>query len=655
MSSEIFKKCCVGMMVIKLFPISVEEIEKRANAAIEEAKKSIDVILKIELKDRSFANTADAFDKAKRNFEITQNSLWVVKNVYPDEKMRSAAQKNILKLASFSIDNFLSVDLYKTFNDYYEKKSKQETLNSEQRYFLEEVLTHFKRSGLHLASGKLEKIKVIQKGLSDLSAWYATNIASDNRSLSVGADLLEGVDSELLKGLARDKSGNCFVTTDYPTYSGVMKHCSVSSTRRDLFRVFNNRAYPKNKDVLEKIISSRDKLAKLLEFESYSSYDIANQMAKNVSRVESFLSDLKAKIKNKETKEIAMLFDKLPPGVFMHGEKIQPWDLGFVRESYIKNNYNLDDRKIAEYFPVQKTIHGIFSIYQQFLGLEFKFINEKGLWHKDVLMIEVRKKGNKNIEGYLLLDLYPREGKYKHACCESIVSPYKNENSVTVVVANFPKLLKHDDVVTFFHEFGHAMHNLLGRCEMNWFAGYNTKYDFVEVPSQMFEQWMWDKGMIKKVSSHYKTGEPLPDDIIDKMIELKNLTSGIEVHRQCMLSKLSNEYFKSGEDKEVDKIFRQIRDQEILVTNTDQEDHFYAAFEHLDGYGARYYCYMWSLVYAHDLFDTIKKRGLLDEKMGSKLISSVLGKGGSVDPNILLRDFLGREPSNAAFLKSIGV
>lgn len=655
MNLNIFKKCCVGMMVVRLVPTSVVDIEKRTDLTIDEAKKSISTITKLNSKDRSFENTARALDEALRKFRITQSSLWLVKNVHPEVKMRDAAQKNILKLSNFSIDAFASVDLYRAFNDYYEVAAKKESLNDEKKYYLNEVLTDFKRSGLHLQADKLSEVKELQKKLSELSLEFSKNVASENRSLLVNESDLVGVDSDLIKGLKRDEIGKCMVTTDYPTYFGIMKHCSVPSTRRELFRLFSNRAYPKNKELLEKIIFNRDKLANLLGFNSYASYDIDNQMAKSEGRVESFLYDLKNKVKSKELKEIKMLFNDLPADVTLRDEKFEPWDVAYVQESYIKKHYDIDDRKIAEYFPVEKTISGIFAIYQEFLGLKFKILSQDNLWHKDVSLIEIRKRDNNNLEGYLLLDLYPRDGKYKHACCESIVSPCKDAVSVTVIIANFPKLLKHGDVTTFFHEFGHAMHNLLGRAEMNWFAGYNTKHDFVEVPSQMFEEWMWNKEMLKKVSSHYKTGESLPDKIIDKMIELKNLTSGMHVHRQCMLSRMAYEYFKAGKIKDVDKMFREIRGQESIYSITDSEDHFYASFEHLDGYGAKYYCYMWSLVYALDLFDTISKHGLLDNKIGKKLIACVLGKGGSVDPNKLLKDFLGREPSQEAFLKSIGV
>ena len=315
-------------------------------------------------------------------------------------------------------------------------------------------------------------------------------------------------------------------------------------------------------------------------------------------------------------------------------------------------------------------------------------------------MIEIHKsdgpKGpDASPEGYILLDLHPRDGKFKHACCDSIVTPVipsspnserdertrlrragpssgerkllalKHCPSVALIIANFakptperPSLLKHSEVTTFFHEFGHAMHNLLGRVQMDGFAGCAVKRDFVEVPSQMFEEWMWDKDMLKLITSHYKTNEPLPDSTIDKMLELKKLVKGFRVHGQNAYSQLSLDLFKKGAQKNVDTIFRDIFVREAPYGYLDPSNHWYAAFGHLSssGYASKYYGYMWAKVFSLDVFDTIKNQnGLLNSEVGKKLTADLLGRGGSVDPDHMLKSFLGREPSLDAFLKNVGV
>jgi len=265
--------------------------------------------------------------------------------------------------------------------------------------------------------------------------------------------------------------------------------------------------------------------------------------------------------------------------------------------------------------------------------------------------------------------LYPRENKFSHACHDGIVSTYQNKSanngfvpSVSVLIANFPKstkdrpsLLKHSDVETFFHEFGHAMHALLGKTELASFSGTATKTDFVEMPSQMFEEWMWDKDMLEMVSSHYKTGVSLPDVLIDKMIALKRFDTGSFVQRQGWLGLIAFNCFKSGAKKDVKKIVQSLHEKYCEHIRFEPKTNMYASFGHLCCYGAKYYGYMWSKVFALDLFETIKQEGLLNYEIGEKLINKVLGKGGSVDPNKLLVDFLGREPNQDAFLRDLGL
>jgi thimet oligopeptidase len=446
----------------------------------------------------------------------------------------------------------------------------------------------------------------------------------------------------------------------------VIKHCSVGDTRCKLNKVFNNRAYPANKSVLEKIIALRDDLAKELGFGSYADYDTAPVMSGSAACVKSFLKELSDNSFKKEKSEFELIKNNLPDGVVLRDGKFELCDDTYSSEQVKKKLYNVDEREIAKYFPMQKTIDGIFSIYQKFLNLTFKEISVPGLWHKDARVIEITKNGEPSTEGYLVLDLHPRDDKFSHACCCSLAPPVLPRNgwakkpSITMIVANFPKptkdrpsLLRHDDVTTFFHEFGHAMHNLLSRTKMHTCSGYNAKWDFVEVPSIMFEEWMWDKDMLKMVSSHYETGEPLPDELIDKMVALKKFDFGRFIRRQCFLSKISLGCFAPGPQKNLDALYEKLTLSARPYIHYDPSHHHYASFGHLMAYGAKYYTYMWSLVFALDLFHEIKKHGLLNGEVGARLTKCLLGRGGSVDPYKMLRDFLGRDSSQAAFLKYV--
>lgn len=230
------------------------------------------------------------------------------------------------------------------------------------------------------------------------------------------------------------------------------------------------------------------------------------------------------------------------------------------------------------------------------------------------------------------------------------------------MIANFPKstatkpsLLKRGDVQTFFHEFGHALHALLGRTHTASLAGTNVKRDFVEMPSQMLEEWLTDASILKELSCHYVTGKQLPDELIERILSLKHFDSGSFVQRQLMLSLLALELYKDGEHKDIYALYKELFNRTRHFVAYEPEDHMYASFGHLTGYGAKYYGYMWSKVFALDMFDEIKKQGLLNPVIGKKYVTEVLAKGGSQDPDEMLKNFLGREPNQKAFLRDLGL
>ena len=282
--------------------------------------------------------------------------------------------------------------------------------------------------------------------------------------------------------------------------------------------------------------------------------------------------------------------------------------------------------------------------------------------------MKVYNKNHSQLFGYLFLDLYPRPDKYSHAAHGTIVPGVRGEDgsrltpNVSVVMANFPKstktkpsLLRRDDLQTFFHEFGHALHAMLGATHIASFAGTSVKDDFVEMPSQMLEEWLWNKDILKQISSHYQTGDSLPDELLKRIIALKRYDSGYFVTRQSFLSLVSLDYFAAGEDKDPSEIWKQLYEQINKKIAFESGSHSYASFGHLTSYGPKYYGYLWSKVFALDMFDTIKKHGLLNPEIGQKYVREVLNKGGSQDPNELLRTFLGREPTSDAFFEELGL
>jgi thimet oligopeptidase len=656
--------------VVALFPTTAQEIDHRVANALSDAQKSIDAIIAVAPEQRSYANTVKALDAvgAMSDLAITAPAVEVLEMVSPDKVIRDAAHAALLKIQNFVVDAISNnVQLYRALKEYAQGNGITEELSADQKYYLDKVMEDFKQGGLDLPEDQLAQAKNLKKELAALELSFGANIAQDNRTMKVTREGLQGLESDFIANLKKNDDGTYVLGVDYPTYFAVMENCSVEQTRKDLMHMFENRAYPINDAILQEIIAKRDQLAKKIGFASYADLDLNDQMVQSPTRAKQFINDLLAKAQKKERQEFEQIAADLPAGVVLTADgKIKPWDMMYAKNQYKKKHYDVDEQKIAEYFPMEKTVAGLLDIYQKFFSVKFKELKVSSAWHEDVNMLEVHDAATDALLGYFLLDLYPRDNKYSHACQVTILpATYLDDAAIpaiALVIANFPKstntkpsLLKRKDVVTFFHEFGHALHTLFGRTQIASLSGTSVKRDFVEMPSQMLEEWLTDADMLKLVSSHYQTNEPLSDDLIKRILDLKNFSSGAFVSGQLMYALLSLELFGDGQSKDVHALYKKLYEACKKYVAYTPDDHMYVAFGHLTGYGAKYYGYMWSKVFALDLFYEIKKHGLLNPAIGAKYIADVIGKGGSEDPNILLKNFLGREPNQEAFLKDLGL
>ncbi len=657
-----------------LFPKTVDEIRQRSVWIIDKTKRMLDDLYAIKDADRTFENTILYFDLISSKFSSVLQVLHLLEMVSPDDEIRIAAQEAVIKLDEFSVDAFSNKRVYAVFKDYVDKKMDKEDLSTEALYTIEESMKSFIRQGFNLPDDEYQEVLKVKKEISKLSIKFDSNIALDKSFISVSGDQLKGVDQHLLDQLEKDDQGNYKLGCDYPTRFEIMGNCHDEEVRKRFNRMYNSRAYPQNYDLLKEIMKKRYDLAKMLGFESFASLDLASGMIKTTEKASAFLEQLIEKCRPKVDQEVGDLIKDLPANISLINGKFNSWDVAYAKECYKKKHLNIDERKIAEYFSVEKTVKGIFDIYQRFLGLDFKLIKPDWSWNNDVDVIEIYDKNLRMLLGFIYLDLYPRKNKYSHACHSTMVATTKSldsktgririKPSVSAVIANFPKpgkngrpaLLKFSDVETFFHEFGHAMHALLGSTELECNSGTSVKTDFVEAPSQMFENWLYEKDILQGLSSHYQTVEQLPTDMVEKLVALKKFDSGRFVVGQCFYSRISLDLFDSNYDKDIDSFVENIERRYFKHVNYDPENRFCASFGHLTGYGAKYYSYMWSKVSAIDLFYEVKKLGGIDSTEAGKLfINKVLGKGGSVDPEVLLKDFLGREPNDDAFIKDLGI
>jgi len=657
--------------IMRLFPQSAHEIHERVEQYLQQLKQEVAALIAIPDSERTWDNTMRVYDhiNALSDVAIMCQILVDLELVSPDQEVRDAAHAGVLKIQETCIDLIsLNVDLYQALKAYAHGNGACDALTAEQEYFLYETLADYKRHGLDLPEEKRAHVAILLKEIAALELKFEENISHDASSITVTRDALHGVSPALIDTLKRTEDGQYIVGVDYPTYFAVMENCTVEATRKELYIAFSNRAYPANETILNEVITKRDQLAKLLGFASYAHLDLDDAMAQRPERVHAFLADLSARATPKEEQERDLLRAHMPDDIMLSADnRFQPWDYVYVAQQYKKKYCAVDETQIAEYFPMDSAIAGMLSLYQEFFGIIFKEHAMTGLWSDEVRLIEVYN-DNEQLLGYLLLDLFPRPNKYTHACHNTTIPAVDLGDgtmipALSLVVANFTKpthdkpalLHRERDVETFFHEFGHALHALLGRTTLGSCSGTHVKTDFVEMPSQMLEEWLWDGAILKKISKHYITGQPLSDELIAKIQQLKHFDTGYTIKRQIGLANLSLACYLPGEHKDVAALVHQLHTQYNRSTAYEPRAHFYASFGHLMPYAAKYYGYLWSRVFALDLFSCIKQEGLLNPVIGKRYAREILAKGGSQDPNQLIKNFLGREPSITPFLHDLGL
>ncbi len=646
----------------KSLPHNAEELTAMYQKAKYQAQLAIAQIINLQHDKRTYVNTVQAFDELKSisDLAILEHITEVLEYLSPNDQLREAAHVLSLEIKNFLIEQITQNEaLFKAFKAYVDGNGAAATLTDEQRYFMTETMRDFERAGLLLPADKRAELLKIDKEITKLSSEFEKNIAEEKRTITVSKEALAGLDEQFINALKRTESGEYILGTDYPTVTMVLGHCAVEDTRMQLQQLFVNCAYPINKSVLEQMLAKRHERALLVGFPHYAAYDIADQMAQDPQKVEQFLQNMLMRTIEKEEKEFATIL-----GEAALQEPIKSWNLGYLKEQYKKEHLALDENKIREYFPMEKTIQGLMQIYEQFFGLKFVKIPALCLWHDELYALEARDAKTDQLLGIFVLDLYPRSNKFTHAAHVTIVPAVANDFNVpkiSVIMANFspstadvPALLKHSEVKTFFHEFGHAIHALLGRTSIASFSGTNVKHDFVEMPSQMLEEWLWSPEILRMVSSHYKTGESLPEETIQKILQLKQFDAAMTVRTQARYALLSLRLYQEQKPN-LDAVLKEIMTTYAPRIWFDPENHFYAAFGHLAGYSAKYYGYLWSKVFALDLFNEIEKTGLLDTTTGRRYADAILVPGGTKPPHLLLQQFLGREPRIDAFIKDIGL
>jgi len=627
------------------------------------AQRIMDDIIIVPDDERTFANTMYPLDCRDACLQQVHGLCELIMLLDPRDTLRHAAQDASKILEAFVIERCSAhKEIYRAVMTYYNGVYTTEQLSSEQRYYVTEMIAGYGREGLDLPDEEQSQLKELRKKAAALCTEFDLAINADAQTLVFSREQLAGLSDMFIASLTNTDDGRYCMEVNRPRAEQVMKYCVVEDTRKAFWIAYSNRAYPGNNLRLQQIIALRDAIARLLGRSSFAALALENSMAKSPARVREFLDDIMSRIMPCMKAECAALCAELPEGVSLTAEgKFKPWDIAYIRTIHKQKYAQLDERVLAEYFPADQTLKHLLQLYTDFFGIAWQEVPNNGiLWHPDVRCLAVFKEGR--LLGHLALDLYPRPNKFSHAAQLDVVRTQKQVSGFVVVIANFPKavgdmpaLLTYGDVATFFHEFGHALHALLSETEMVGFAGTAVRHDFVEMPSQMLEEFIGDPAILVRVGAHYKTGEPLPQEIIERIVRARHFGAAIDMQGQIFFALLSLAYFDEGAEKDVDQVRSDLYQAICPYVLDLPENHFAASFGHLTGYGPRYYGYAWSKVFALDVFEKIKEEGILDVRTGLRYAAEVLAKGGSVEPSDLLRNFLGREPSADAFFKQLGI
>ena len=663
--SSVADKVGIGKDRLLRFEFAPGEVTQYCDAAMEEATVKLDEIAKIPANERTVENTLLAFEAATAELNDIAQPLTFMGYVSTDQKIHDEGQACEEKLGPYFVGLMSRRDLYNAIKD-------AKTRNPQEVRLLSETLRDFKKAGMDLSDENLAKVKALNEQLAVLQSQFSSNLNNDTSTVEYDANELEGVSPDFMKRLQKAPSGKLIVTTKTPDYTHVAENAKSGETRRKMYIAYLNRQADKNVKLLEQAVQLRQQIATIMGFKTWADYRTWGRMAKDADTVMSFLNGLKGKLAQRNRDDLAKLL-KFKKELDPSAQKLDMWDINYLAYQLKKRDYSLDNEMIKEYFPAEKVIAGVFKIYEKLLGVRFQEVKDGKLWSTGVKLFEIHDAKDDHLIAHFYTDFFPRPLKYGHFAAFSLVLGHAAKDGsyqkpVSAMVGNFnppsgdkPSLMDHQEVETFFHEFGHIMHQTLTKAPYASLSGSNTAQDFVEAPSQMLENWAWSPKILEHLSSHYKTGKPLPKKIIKKMIEAKDFNQGYFYTRQLMLGLTDMTYHISHGPVDTTAVYNNLY-RELIGVEPLEGTHFQAGFGHLmGGYDAGYYGYLWSEVYAEDMFTRFAPHGLFkrdhlqDPKVGVQYRRTVLEKGRMVEALDLLREFLGREPNSEAFFKRLHI
>ena len=654
---------------------AIEQLIAENQAAIAALKQS---------QSRNFGDMVNQLDELEDRLNKAWSPVSHMNSVVNNDELREVYNQCLSLLNEYSTRLRQDQGLFAIYQGL-EQSDDFATLSPARRQATHHALRDFRLSGVDLTGEVKEQCAGIKKKLSELTSRFSEHVmdATDSwHKLIVDVDDLRGLPDNAIaltrQSAERQNQSGYLLTLDFPCYAPVMTHCENRDLRKEMYIAFTTRASDQgpgsadfdNSQLMQDILIQRKALAGILGFENFAELSLATKMAETPNQVLVFLMELAEKSKRVADQEFAEI-EKFASEHLGLAE-LQPWDVSFCSEKLKMEKFDLSDEQLRPYFPLPVVIKGMFEVVGKLFDIQVRESTEIETWHADVTTFDLFR--DDSLIARFYLDLYARpkksggawmaECRTRRTCLDGHL-----QLPVAYLTCNFPSplgetasLLSHSDVVTLFHEFGHGLHHMLTRIDCAPVSGINgVAWDAVELPSQFLENWCWERESLPLISAHYQTGEPLPEDLLDKMLTAKNFQSGMQMVRQLEFAlfdlRLHME-FDEHKDNQIQVILDQVR-SEVSVIPTRGDNRFQHAFSHIfgsdDGYEAGYYSYKWAEVLSADAFSKFREEGIFNRQTGELFLSTVLEQGGSKDPMDLFTAFRGRKPTVDALLRQEGI
>ncbi len=658
--------------------IHPEQIQKDLQTMLDEHRSLITALVKAE--NPSWSSVAQPMDNMADQLNKYWSPISHLNSVRNNEALRQAYNASLPELSKYSTEIGQNRNLYDAFASI-KTSSEFPGLTEAQQKSISNTLRDFHLAGVDLADDKKARYKEISQRLAEITSEFSDNVLDATQAWTkhfASAEGLAGLPKTALAGAkqaakVRNKEGYV-VTLDFPSYYAVMTFAENRELRKEVYEAFSTRASDQgphagrydNSWLMEEILQLRLEKSKLLGFTTYADYSLATKMAGSPEEVLGFLNDLAEKSKPRAEKEMQELREFAKEQGL---ESLEAWDVSFYSEKLKQERYAISQEELKPYFPVEKVVNGMFAVVERLFGVTLKAVTDVNRYHEDIRYFEVER-GGKSIAG-IFMDLFARENKRGGAWMADYSVRRKLDDGriqkpIAFITCNFasateehPALLTHNEVTTLFHEFGHALHHMLTKVDCNDVSGINgVAWDAVELPSQFLENWCWQEEGIRLISAHYQTQEPLPHELLEKMLAAKNFQSAMMMVRQLEFAlfdfRLHHEYQPDGFS--IQEILDQVRNK-VAVVQPPAFNRFQHSFSHIfaGGYAAGYYSYKWAEVLAADAFSKFEETGVFNPETGREFLHCILEKGGSREPMELFVEFRGRPPQTDALLRHNGI